>query len=116
MSIQNLQRQLNHSEPKTRQDALTQILNLGNHEAYGLLMFTATNHFSPDTRREAKKFSLLLQKRLFSQVSTPQDSDLSPEEEKAFEDFKGAGKIFKADTIQLRCPIKIALTTHLGPG
>ncbi|MBT3785434.1 HEAT repeat domain-containing protein [bacterium] len=90
MSIQNLQRQLNHSEPKTRQDALTQILNLGNHEAYGLLMFTATNHFSPDTRREAKKFSLLLQKRLFSQVSTPQDSDLSPEEEKAFEDFKGA--------------------------
>jgi len=90
MSIQELQRQLNQSEPKTRQKALSDLLNLGNHEAYGLLMFAASNHFSPDTRREAKKLSLVLQKRLFSQEDAAQATEFSKEVEEAFEAMKTA--------------------------
>ncbi len=65
MSIQKLQSKLNHSEMKVRSETVSFLLEMSNHEAYGLLMYAAGNHFSPETRREAKKASLILQKSLF---------------------------------------------------
>ena len=55
MTIQELQSKLNHSDMEVRTKTLQSLLKMGNHEAYGLLMYVAGNHFSPETRREAKK-------------------------------------------------------------
>ncbi len=76
MTIQELQLKLNHSETKVRSETLSSLLQMGNHEAYGLLMYVAGNHFSPETRREARKASLILQKSLFSST----DDKLTTEE------------------------------------
>ena len=66
MAIQELQSKLNHINPEIRDQVIQSLLELSNHEAYGLLMYAANNHFSPETRRNAKKASLLMQKNLFS--------------------------------------------------
>lgn len=108
MKIQELQRMLNHSEPKTRDQALAELMELCNHEAYGLLMFAASNHFSPDTRRESKKLSLLLQKRLFGQDETFSAAEFSDDVENAFE------KIKSAESNEVRAAIKV-LMAHNSP-
>ena len=72
MTIQELQSKLDHSEIEVRRKTLNSLLQMGNHEAYGLLMYVAGNHFSPETRRDAKKASLILQKSLFSTTKDEQ--------------------------------------------
>ena len=82
MTIQELQSKLNHSDMEVRAKTLQSLLKMGNHEAYGLLMYVAGNHFSPETRREAKKASLILQKTLFAakpenqEIAEPNDPSL----------------------------------------
>lgn len=66
MSINELQSQINNPELTVRHQALKQLVKLSNHESYGLLMYISNNHFSPETRHEAKKGSLIVQKALFS--------------------------------------------------
>ena len=80
MRIQELQQSLNHSEEAERHKALSDTLALGSHEAYGLLMYAAHNHFSPETRAKARKASLILQKALFGEPVSEQ-SQFSKEEE-----------------------------------
>lgn len=74
MAIQELQLKLNHITPEIRDQVIKSLLELANHEAYGLLMYAANNHFSPETRRSARKASLLLQKQLFSSENVSKDS------------------------------------------
>ncbi|PCJ21492.1 MAG: hypothetical protein COB02_02550 [Candidatus Cloacimonadota bacterium] len=66
MSISELQSKTNNPELSVRHQALKQLVQLANHESYGLLMYISNNHFSPETRHEAKKGSLIVQKSLFS--------------------------------------------------
>jgi HEAT repeat protein len=89
MNIQELQKLLNSQEKTVRHKALVQLLQLGSHEAYGILMFAANNHYSPETRHEAKKASLLLQKKLFS-TDTPQQKtrELTEQEKEIIQNLK----------------------------
>jgi HEAT repeat protein len=65
MSIQELQHNLNSENSSTREAAVQALLSLKTHEAYGILVYTASNHPEADTRHEAKKAALHLQHILF---------------------------------------------------
>ncbi len=89
MNIEALQINLVHQDAHVRSNTLSSLLKLGNHEAYGLLMFAAHNHFSSETRHEAKAAALELQTKLFGnlQNSEPLDaSELQAVEELGSED------------------------------
>jgi HEAT repeat protein len=88
MQIQTLQQSLNHSDEAKRHKALSATLALGNHEAYGLLMYAAHNHFSPETRAQARKASLILQKSLFGEPS-PKESQFSEQENDLLQSLVG---------------------------
>lgn len=96
MAIQELQSRLNHSDPNIRNETLKSLLEMANHEAYGLLMYTASNHFSPETRRSARKASLLLQKTLFSdggQTAKSQEAEVQSSILKNFQNSDSAAKL-----------------------
>ncbi len=63
--------------------ALKTLHSHAGHEAYGLLMFIAHNHFHPDTRHLAKQMALELQARLFGSINLQEP--LTAEEEKALD-------------------------------
>ncbi|MBW7875701.1 MAG: HEAT repeat domain-containing protein [Candidatus Cloacimonetes bacterium] len=75
MNIEALQINLVHQDAHVRSQTLTSLLKLGNHEAYGLLMFAAHNHFSSETRHEAKAAALELQSKLFGNLQNPPPMD-----------------------------------------
>ena len=89
MSIQELQLKLNHSETKIRSETISSLLKMNNHEAYGLLMYAAGNHFSPETRREAKRATLILQKTLFPSAEQ-KTSKQSSVDQQTIDKFKSA--------------------------
>ncbi|MCJ8346878.1 HEAT repeat domain-containing protein [bacterium] len=82
MSITELQSKINNPELSIRHQALKQLVILSNHESYGLLMYISNNHFSPETRHEAKKASLIVQKFLFSDQEKKEISQPFSDEEK----------------------------------
>lgn len=102
-NIQDLQEKLNNSDNKVRLEAIKQAYTVGSHEAYGLLMYAAHHHFSPETRRAAHKGALLLQKKLFEKgtpVGTAETEQADPIEDSIREALASPDAQTRIDTIK----------------
>jgi len=102
-NIQDLQEKLNNSDNKVRLEAIKQAYTVGSHEAYGLLMYAAHHHFSPETRRAAHKGALLLQKKLFEKgtpVGTAEAEQADPIEDSIREAIASPDAQTRIDTIK----------------
>lgn len=102
-NIQELQEKLNNSDNKVRLEAIKQAYEVGSHEAYGLLMYAAHHHFSPETRRAAHKGALLLQKKLFEKgtpVGTAEIEQADPVEDSIREALGSPDAQTRIDTIK----------------
>ena len=68
MTIQELQSKLNHSDMEVRTKTLQSLLKMGNHEAYGLLMYVAGNHFSQKRDEKLKSKLDIAENTIFSEA------------------------------------------------